>query len=183
MNKNGSMAVVGAIIIIVIILGVVFLAYMGYIPLSFGDSDKDGDMGQSLGAEKCDYAVGEIVSMFENLMGKDLNNDIGFTVVNGLNMMACGSNTKLPSEIIGAYISEFSDGWYILGDDTQVKSGFYYRIVVWGNTPSIGNCTLMRGVISGSGVTVKEWYNFNTMTITGYGTRSGYLAFALWLTS
>lgn len=175
--------ILGIIVIAVIAVAIVLLAYMGYLPLSLASSDNTDGIDQPIGSDYCGYATGEIIGMFENLVGKDLNNDIGFSIVSALNMEACGSNSKLPSEIIGNYMTDFSDGWYILGDDTQVRSGYYYRTVIWGNTPLLSNSTLIRAVVSGNGVTIDTWYNYKTMTIISHGTKSGYLACVLWLTS
>lgn len=184
MNNKASSLVIGIVIIVaVIICGVVALAYLGYLPLSWSANGDDSDMEQPIGSDYCGYAVGDIIGMYENLMGKNLNNDIGYSVVNALNMEACGTNSKLPSEILNVYRTEYANGWYLLAEDTQARSGYYYTTVVWGNAPMLSNSTLIIGVISGSGVTVQQWYGYNTITITGQGTRSGYLAFALWLTS
>ncbi len=183
MNKKGSGLVIGIAVIGVIIVAVLILAFTGYIPLSLTSNGDNGDMDQPLGSDYCGYAVGDIIGMFENLMGKNLNDDVGFTVVNALNMEACGSNSRLPSEIIGEYMTQFSDGWYILSDDTVVRSGYYYRTAIWGNTPILSNSTMIRAVISGNGVTIDAWYSYETMTITSYGTKSGYLASLIWLTS
>ena len=185
MNEKGSGWIIGAIIIAIIVVAVALLAYFGYLPLGLlgiGSSD-DSDMSQPIGSDYCGYAVGDIIGMFENLVGKELNNDVGFTVVNALNMMACGSNSNTPDEIIGSYMIEYADGWYVLDDTTTVRSGYYYRSVLWGNAPLLSNSSLIRGLISGGGVTIEAWYGYNTITVTGYGTRSGYIAFALWLTS
>jgi len=184
MNNKGSSLIAGIIVVVLIIAGVGILAFMGFIPLSFaGDNSDSGGIDQPIGSDYCGFGVGEIVGMFENIMGKDLNNDVGFTVVNSLSMEACGSNSKLPGEIIGTYMEQFSTGWYILGDDTTVRSGYYYRTVIWGNAPLLSNSSLIRGIISGNGVTIDTWYNYETMTITSYGTKSGYLASLIWLTS
>ena len=183
MNRKGSGLVVGIIVVAVIICAFAVAIYMGYIPLSLLSASDTDDIDQPIGSDYCGYGTGEIIGMFENLVGKDLNNDMGFTVVNALGMEACGSNSKLPSEIIGNYISEFSSGWYIISDDTQMRSGYYYRTVIWGNAPLLGNSSLIRAVISGNGVSIGTWYNYETMTITSFGTKTGYLASLVWLSS
>lgn len=180
MDKKATSLMLGIIIVAIIVIAVFIAFYMGYIPLSFADNDED--MSQPVGSDYCDFTTGQIIGMFENLASKDLNNDIGYTVINGLNMRACGSNSKLPSEIVSKYMSDYTN-WYVLVDDTTMSSGFYYRTVIWGNAPLLSNSTLIRGCMSGNGVTIKEWYNYETLTITAYGTKSGYLSFALWLTS
>lgn len=184
MNKNGSMLILGIVIIAVIAIVVVIMAYMGYLPLSFATDDDDSDVtDQPIGSDDCGYTTGEIIGMFENLAGKNLNRDVGFSVVNALSMEACGSNSKLPSEIIGVYMTEYTGNWFVLVDDTKVRSGYYYRSVLWGNAPLLSNSTLVRSTISGNGVSIDEWYGYETMTITSYGTKSGYTAFAIWLLS
>jgi len=174
--------IVGIVIVAIIVVAVTIIAYMGYLPLSLTDNG-DNDIDQPIGSDYCDYTTGEIVDMFENLAGKPLNRDIGFSVVNALSMKACGSNSKVPSEIITVYMTEYSGDWYVLIDDTQMRSGYYYRSVVWGNAPLLSNSTLVRGVISGNGVSIDEWYGYETLTITSYGTKSGYTAFVIWLIS
>lgn len=184
MDNKGSIAIIAVFAIVAIVLLVGYLVYAGYIPLNLtGDNGGAGDVADPVGSDDCSYTTGEIVGMFENLAGKSLNKDIGFSVVNALSMRACGSNSKLPSEIISSYMTEYAGSWYVLVDDTQVKSGFYYRSVLWGNAPLLSNSSLVRGVISGNGVTIGEWYNYETLTITSFGSRSGYSAFVIWLIS
>ena len=184
MNKKGSGLVVGIIIIVAIaVVAILAFAYMGYLPFNLVGNGDNGDTDQPLGSEYCEYTTGQIVGMFEDLAGKSLNKDIGFSVVNALNMEACGSNFRLPSEIISVYMAEYSGDWYVLVDDTTVRSGYYYRSVLWGNAPLLSNSTLVRGTISGNGISIGEWYGYSTMTITSYGTRSGYSAFVIWLIS
>ena len=180
MEKNYLSIFIVAFIAVIVAL----MLYFGVFTLSLGATDNDADgMSDPIGSDYCGYSTGDIIGMFKNLMGKDLNNDVGFTVVNALNIEACGSDSRVPSEIIAQYTADLGDDWYIIYDDTTMRTGFYYRSVVWGNTNSIWNATLIKSVISGSGVTVKEWYNYNTVTATGYGTRSGYLGFVAWLQS
>ena len=187
MNEKGSGLIIGIVIIAVVALIVVAMALMGFLPLSFGGtngSQDQDDMSEPLGSEYCGYATGDIIGMWENLAGKNLNSDVGYTVVNALSMEACGTNDELPSDIMTEYITAFSTGWYILVDDTNTSgSGYYYRSILWGNEQTLADSTLVRGVISGHGVTIKEYYGYSTITITSFGTRSGYLAFALWLAS
>src|SRR4030042_254264 len=177
MDKKAISLITGVLLLIVIVVAVALaMIYLGVTPLSLINGEKEGDVSKPIGSDKCDYTDGEIINMFENLVGKDLNNDVGFSVVNALNMRACGSNSKLPGEIIGTYMTEFADGWYVLADDTITRSGYYYRSVVWGNTPSLSNSTLIRAVLSGNGEIIKEWYGYETMSITSHGTKSGYIA-------
>lgn len=184
MNQKAISPIYGVLVLVIIIIAVALaMVYLGVIPLSLTDAGATGDIDQPIGSDYCGYSNGEIIDMYENLMGKDLNNDIGFSVINALNMKACGSDSKLPSEILGNYMTQFSDGWYVLSDDTVARTGFYYRTIIWGNAPMLSNSSMIRAIISGNGVVVKEWYNYNTMTITSYGTKSGYIACVLWLNS
>jgi len=184
LDDKGNIAVIIGIIAVICIVGVVlFLAYMGYIPLLNLSNDDDGGIGDPLGSDYCGYTKGEIVGMFENLAGKNLNRDIGFSAISALNVRACGSNSRQPEEIIDVYRDMYADDWYILLDDDGGGVGYTYNFVVWGNSDNVFNATLFKSVLSGYGVTVNEWYNYNTVTITGYGTRSGYIAFMAWLRS
>jgi len=187
MDKNASMGVIGLVLIVaMVIVAVVVLAYMGVIPLNLGALTGDNaanDLDDPAGAQNCDFATGVIVDMFENMMGKDLNNDVGYTVVHALNMRACGSDGVEATEVVDEYEIAWADDWYLLDRDTDVRNGFYYVACIWGNAPNLGESTLIRGVLSGSGSTIEEWYGYHTMTINSEGSRSGYLAFVAWLTS
>jgi len=186
MNKKASSGIIGIVLIVaMVIVAVVVLAYMGVIPLNISGltgAQAANDLGDPLGSENCDFATGVIIDMFENMMGKDLNNDVGYTVVHALNMRACGSDSVEATEVVDEYETLWTD-WYLLDRDTDVRNGFYYVACIWGNAPNLGESTLIRGVLSGSGSTIEEWYGYHTITINSEGSRSGYLAFVAWLGS
>ena len=184
MNKKASSLIYGMLVLLLVVLAVaMILIYTGVIPLSLTEETKDTEMEEPIGSDYCGFTTGQIIGMFENMMGKSLNKDIGYSVINSVDMKACGSNSKLPDQIIGRYMTEYSQGWYVISDDTQVRSGYYYRTVVWGNTPLLSNSSFIKAVISAHGTNVKAWYNYDTITATSHGTKSGYVAFLIWLTS
>jgi len=170
--------------VIVIIAGLIIAAsYLGLIPslASFNPFDNDGSSGNEdspPGTIYCDYTDMQILDMLELVSGKDLNNQQGLAFVDALNMQACSQDDKTYTELVTHYKVEYID-WDLLGEQTYSGSGWDAETIVWGNDPT--NPTSAKSIITGSGVSIKEYYGYNTMTITGSGTWVTYQAFALWL--
>jgi len=183
MNQKALGAISGALITIaiIVVIGAV-LVYFGVIPLSMFTSGGDGDgMEDPIGSEYCGYTDGQIIDMWENFFTKDLNNDIGLSVIAAMHMKACGTNSKTPDEIISNYKTLYAADWHLLDEDTRSMSGYYYSVALWGDNSSPANSTMILGTLSAHGTTVKTWYDYETITITSSGTRSAYLAFLAWI--
>jgi len=167
-----------AVLAIVIVAVLVLLAsYFGLIPELAGILP-GGDGDTPPGTTNCDYTDLQILGMLELVSGKSLNNQQGLAFVDALNMKACGQDDKTYTEIVTHYKTEYID-WSLLGEQSYSGSGWNAETVVWGNSPT--NTTSAKSIITGGGVTVKEYYGYNTMTITARGTWVTYQAFALWL--
>lgn len=177
--KPITIIIIGIVVILLCAVGV--LAYLGYIPLNL-DLISDDDMGSPPGSDYCGFSDGQILDMLETIAGKDLNNEAGLGFIDALNMRACGSDSKLPSEVEQYYRTKNAeDGWYYLGGDSYSGSGWTAISAVWGNNRTAVGSTLARTILSGNGISVKEYYGYNTITITSHGTRVSYLAFVAWL--
>ena len=175
---NKAIIVVGGIIGIVVI-AVILGTYLGFIPDNFGIlPTEEGEVPP--GTIDCGYTDLQILGMLEMISGKTLNNQQGLAFVDALNMKACGQDDKSYPEIVSHYKVEYIE-WDLIGEQSYSGAGWSAETIVWGNDPTTP--TSARSIITGGGVSVKEYYDYNTMTITTSGTWVTYQAFALWLLS
>ena len=169
--------IIGITIVAILVVAVGTMAFLGYIAipgLEFRDS-----ADQPPGAAYCDYTDMQILDMLETVANKDLDNSIGITFVRGLNMEACGSNGVTGAEIASYYKTLYSADWYVWLDDTIGSAGWTAHRLAWANSPT--NATLAKAVSIGSGVTVKQTYGYDVITITSDSPVLTYQAFFLWV--
>jgi len=177
MNKP---IIVVAVIVVILVLAVIFGTYLGFIPDNFGLLPTDGDGETPPGTTYCDYTDLQILGMLELISGKSLNNQQGLAFVDALNMKACGQDDKTYLDIVTYYKTEYVE-WDLIGEQSYSGAGWSADTIVWGNDPTVP--TSAKSIMTGGGISIKEYYGYNTMTITGSGTWVTYQAFALWLLS
>jgi len=133
-------------------------------------------------SEYCGFTDAQILDMIEVLSGKDLNNEVGIGFVRSMNMKACGTDTKTPLEISTYYKGFYIEpDWYILNDNHDTGAGWEAYTLVLTNHQDPTQATWVRAILTGGGTAVKEFYDYDTITIVSDGTTVTYIAMAAWL--
>lgn len=172
-----SSIIIGAVLIVALL--VIAASYFGLIP-GLGNLLPFETGEDPPGTIDCSYTDLQILGMLEIISGKDLNNQQGLAFVDALNMKACGQNDKTYTEIVTYYKVEYVD-WDLVGEQSYSGSGWDAVTIVWSNDPT--SPTSAKSIITGGGISITDFYGYNTMTITASGTWVTYQAFALWLLS
>lgn len=165
-----------AVLALLVVGAAVALGYLEIPGLNIGL--QPGDENAPPNAVYCDYTDMQILDMIETIAGKDLDNGVGITFVRGLNMQACGSDDVISTEVITYYQNLYED-WYLTLDNRTGGAGWSARNVLWTNSPT--GATLARSVMVGTGVTVKQAYGYDAITITADGPVITYNALMLWI--
>lgn len=143
-------------------------------------SDEDAPPG----AVYCGFTDMQILDMLETVTGKDLDNAVGISFVRALNMQACGSDGESAINIAAYYRTLYSDWhWHISDDAVDSGGGWTAHRIVWLNSANPSDATLVRAVLIGEGITVKQAYGYDTITIVSDGPVVTYGAFMVWVAS
>lgn len=174
--------VIGSVAIAIIVIIGISLGFVQIPGLSTTNELSLDDEDAPPGAVNCDFTDLQILDMLETVSGKDLNNAIGISYVRALNMAACGSNDENALDIAAFYRSLYSD-WYLSDDSVVSGSGWTAYRLVWLNSADPRSATLVKAVLIGDGVTVKQAYGYDTFTIVSDGPVLTYGAFMVWVAS
>lgn len=167
---------IAVILIIAVLLGIIQIPGLNLGGLSIGDEDAPP------GAVYCDFTDMQILDILETVTGKDLDNAVGVSFVRALNMQACGSDGESAINIAAHYRTLYSD-WHISDDAVATGGGWTAYRIVWLNSVDASSATLVRAVLIGEGITVKQAYGYDTITIVSDGPVVTYGAFMVWVAS
>ena len=173
--KPLSIAIIGAVVIVALILVIAFLGFIPGLNLSaLGLGNDDTPIGNNIE----EYDQTDIYFMLVAIKGSSLNYEQAMTHINALDMKAYGIDGEQYANVVSDYKTRYSGEGFALQGELPI-SGTHWSgsAVVWtkGSTA--------KSIVAGSGYLMEEAYGHDTLVLTGYGTYTQYLAFYTWITT